>query len=273
MYDTTSPILDFYPQEFGLDMNGKKQEWEAIVKIPFIQEDRLLKAMSSREHLLTEEERKRNRIGTSLQFIYSPDNVTVYPSSLPGFFPDIHKCMCITQPFNLPTLNGLHLVKGLLDGVGLGVHAMAGFPSLDNLPHTAQLLQHSVNVFQRDSRNQSMVLFIKNQWADKKALPAAEELIGKGVFYNWPFLKEGMVVALSDSHFSYEMQAFGNNFRVAAVQHNQSEFSQWTRKAEGHESRYSKRFGVISGDVDVLVHVRPLKGKDSIVKLVIYPFT
>lgn len=46
MYDPNSPILDFYPLEFEQDLNGKKQDWEAIVKIPFIDEERLLKAMS-----------------------------------------------------------------------------------------------------------------------------------------------------------------------------------------------------------------------------------
>jgi 5'-3' exoribonuclease 1 len=46
MYDPNSPILDFYPVEFGLDLNGKKQDWEAVVKIPFINEKRLLKAMT-----------------------------------------------------------------------------------------------------------------------------------------------------------------------------------------------------------------------------------
>lgn len=46
MYDVNSPILDFYPEEFELDLNGKKQDWEAIVKIPFMDEKRLLKAMA-----------------------------------------------------------------------------------------------------------------------------------------------------------------------------------------------------------------------------------
>ena len=46
MFDVNSPILDFYPQEFEQDKNGKKADWEAVVKIPFIQEERLLRAMA-----------------------------------------------------------------------------------------------------------------------------------------------------------------------------------------------------------------------------------
>lgn len=34
----TSPIIDYYPTEFKTDLNGKQQDWEAVVLIPFIQE-------------------------------------------------------------------------------------------------------------------------------------------------------------------------------------------------------------------------------------------
>lgn len=46
MTEETSPIFDFYPRDFELDMNGKKQDWEAVVKIPFIDQARLLRAMA-----------------------------------------------------------------------------------------------------------------------------------------------------------------------------------------------------------------------------------
>lgn len=45
MIDQHSPIIDFYPTKFDLDMNGKKADWEAVVKIPFIESSRLLKAI------------------------------------------------------------------------------------------------------------------------------------------------------------------------------------------------------------------------------------
>lgn len=37
-----SPIINYYPSDFETDLNGKKQEWEAVVLIPFINEKDLL---------------------------------------------------------------------------------------------------------------------------------------------------------------------------------------------------------------------------------------
>ena len=38
MVNATSPVIDFYPVDFETDLNGKMQDWEAVVLIPFIEE-------------------------------------------------------------------------------------------------------------------------------------------------------------------------------------------------------------------------------------------
>ena len=63
MTDEDSPIIDFYPEDFDLDANGKKQSWKAIVLLPFIDEKRLLSAMGTKYPLLSEEEHERNSVG------------------------------------------------------------------------------------------------------------------------------------------------------------------------------------------------------------------
>lgn len=38
MTSESSPIIGYYPLDFKTDLNGKQQEWEAVVLIPFIDE-------------------------------------------------------------------------------------------------------------------------------------------------------------------------------------------------------------------------------------------
>lgn len=42
MTDENSPIVEYYPTTFETDLNGKKNDWEAIVLIPFIDEVRII---------------------------------------------------------------------------------------------------------------------------------------------------------------------------------------------------------------------------------------
>ena len=69
MTHPSSPILDFYPPAFEVDMEGKRAEWEAIVLIPFIDQQRLLSAEGSiPPRLVTEAELARNQPGAILIF-------------------------------------------------------------------------------------------------------------------------------------------------------------------------------------------------------------
>ena len=67
--DSDSPIADFYPTEFTVDLNGKHQAWQGVALLPFVDADRLVKAMSGRYCRLSSEEIARNVEGNDLLFL------------------------------------------------------------------------------------------------------------------------------------------------------------------------------------------------------------
>ncbi|TMW45553.1 hypothetical protein DOY81_009367 [Sarcophaga bullata] len=69
MHDPHSDIIDFYPEDFKIDLNGKKFAWQGVALLPFVDENRLFKALKPYYGLLTEEEVKRNKQGDSKLYI------------------------------------------------------------------------------------------------------------------------------------------------------------------------------------------------------------
>ncbi|KAJ2882774.1 5'-3' exoribonuclease 2, partial [Coemansia aciculifera] len=74
----SSPIIDFYPTDFPLDLNGKKFLWQAVILLPFIDQKRLLDAVQKVYPELSAEERARNDLGQEL-ILVGPEN-TLYNS-------------------------------------------------------------------------------------------------------------------------------------------------------------------------------------------------
>ncbi|GAA5913499.1 chromatin-binding exonuclease XRN1 [Sporobolomyces salmoneus] len=258
MSDPTSPIIDFYPVNFAQDLNGKKQDWEAIVKIPFIDEERLLKTMATRFPRLTKEENARNSFGDSWSFKYDENLDQTYPTSLPGFFPDLVHNHTRLEAYHLPTLEGgLKLVKGLLPGVLLGKDAISGFPSLNTISHTGSLGFHGVNVFQSDSRKETMVIQIDNSFENLSSEQIAQAIVGKRIFVGYPYLREAFVDSIQDELFKYQLD---DQDRVVPTPQHQGNITAFKRAADRIEHVYSKSRACLIGNVDIIVNARPLKG-------------
>ncbi|GKY94458.1 5'-3' exoribonuclease 1 [Mayamaea pseudoterrestris] len=76
MIHPSSPLTEYYPNDFQSDANGKRQGWEAVVQIPFIEADLLLdtvnkviSADAAGQDLLSNAERRRNVPGTTHLFV------------------------------------------------------------------------------------------------------------------------------------------------------------------------------------------------------------
>lgn len=63
MTNPLSPILDFYPKDFMIDLNGKRFAWQGVALLPFVDEQRLRRGLAPVYKDLTEAEIKRNKLG------------------------------------------------------------------------------------------------------------------------------------------------------------------------------------------------------------------
>eukprot|EP00977_Amphora_coffeiformis_P005165 scaffold1112_cov92-Amphora_coffeaeformis.AAC.1 len=70
MTDPESPIIDFYPKDVPVDPNGKAMPWLWVVLLPFIDEDRLLPALSSTIPKWAKEELLCNMRGLDDAYLY-----------------------------------------------------------------------------------------------------------------------------------------------------------------------------------------------------------
>lgn len=85
MLNEDSEIIDFYPEDFELDLNGKKFAWQGVALLPFIDMPRLLKAVQGRYHLLSEADALRNSVGRDV-LLLSDGHETLYDELLTNFY-------------------------------------------------------------------------------------------------------------------------------------------------------------------------------------------
>jgi len=76
MTEEDSEIIDFYPESFPIDLNGKKFAWQGVALLPFIDEKRLLDAAAKIYPKLSAEDTARNAMGHD--FLYCADRNPMY---------------------------------------------------------------------------------------------------------------------------------------------------------------------------------------------------
>ncbi|XP_037279840.2 5'-3' exoribonuclease pacman isoform X2 [Rhipicephalus microplus] len=264
MENEASPILDYYPKDFNTDLNGKQHDWEAVVLIPFIEEDRLLPAMEERFEKLTEEEKSRNGHSGHLLFVYSEEPQPPRPCKGERLVPslEVNHAKVTELDMNVFRLPVSKIKKGLMEGIRLDVY-FPGFPTLKHLDYTGCLKKESIKVFQALTRNESMVITINNK--DERTLKEiSTELLGKSVYVYWPHLLEALVVAVStrDERHSLEIHKHAKSCESVSIYKLASTDQEvFDMQVSGIKDRYLSRYGVNVGEVDILVFCKTLTGR------------
>uniref|UniRef100_A0A4W3HGM6 5'-3' exoribonuclease 1 n=1 Tax=Callorhinchus milii TaxID=7868 RepID=A0A4W3HGM6_CALMI len=265
MTDEESPIIEYYPPDFRTDLNGKAQEWEAVVLIPFIDERLLLDAMELRNKHLSEEEKQRNKHSECLMFCYDKEIDFNYPSLWPEKFPNIERCHA---RYKLIPMNEWHVdpSQSIMSVVDKGSLYFCGFPTLNHIKHKFFLKKTGVQVFQQPSRGENMILEILPPNVDD----IAQQVLAKPVFVNWPHLEEARVVAVSDGETKYYLDELPGvqkvymgktppPTKVAFLR--DSEQTMWNREAQNISESYYKRKGITINETSVILYAQLLTGR------------
>ncbi|XBW37533.1 hypothetical protein QEN19_003113 [Hanseniaspora menglaensis] len=257
MTDEYSPIKDFYPDHVDYDMNGKKASWEAVVLIAFVDKERLLKALEPLDHLLTEEEQKRNSHGSDLIFIFNPQVDQIYKSPLSGLFKNLEHNHCVEQSFILENIPAELLRSGLIEGVKIGKDSFSSFPSLHYLSFNYDLKNNNTRVFNMPSKEASVVLSF-----DKKTDLAVDEdsiihsYLGSTVFTRYPYVRSSKVVGIKTKEGRYVLQ---NGLPTLKQYKSTGDFVKEVRKITDD---YKNKKAFIVKDIKYLFEVQPVKGID-----------
>ena len=226
MTSPDSPIIQFYPQTFDVDMNGKKyvrkreefsrckrksqmvssflrfrNPWEGVNLLPFI-DISLLKetiAIHCPASKLPANEAKRNSMGKVCFYRYdvSCTDLVESPNKEIGL-PDLNSChSSVTEHDEDLGLSGLVFEPKLMNGTKI---PYPGFPSLNVMPiASTELIGIGLNCFGMPSKYPTMVLTMHPMPELPPVEILAQNVIGKALFVNWPMMHEGKVVAISDS--------------------------------------------------------------------------
>ncbi|CDW54776.1 5' 3' exoribonuclease 2 [Trichuris trichiura] len=110
MIKPNSPIIDFYPTDFKVDLNGKRFAWQGVALLPFVDAQRLKETLVSVYPDLSAEERKRNSEGNDVLFVSSGHQVHSFIKTFQYYY--AYSCLMLNPQYP----KGFLFPSKMLDG-------------------------------------------------------------------------------------------------------------------------------------------------------------
>ena len=92
-----SPLKEFCPDKFEIDLSGKKHEYQGIVILPMIEPDIVIDAFSKQISVINPIELRRNTLGKTFIYNYDSHTSNVFNS----FYGNINNCKVKSKPIIL----------------------------------------------------------------------------------------------------------------------------------------------------------------------------
>eukprot|EP00980_Cylindrotheca_fusiformis_P026541 scaffold16396_cov140-Cylindrotheca_fusiformis.AAC.2 len=263
MTSPDSPVLDFYPADFAVDMNGKKNPWEGVNLLPFIEIERLKDSIETHcpDSKLTPAERNRNQRGKI--FCYSYDqtcNETIESPNRRIGLVDIVKSNSRVAVLPEYDSEGVAFKPELIKGTKL---PFPGFPSLNVLPIASnEVVPIGVNCFGFPSKYPTMTLKLHEMPQIPPVEALADSVLGKSLFINWPMMHEAKLVAVSDEQCEVRII----DRKKKTKRWNQVEADRWLNDSQIMMQGYFSGIGVPGsggvqiGEIKVRMKLLPLQG-------------
>jgi len=198
MTSPSSPVIDYYPDNFMVDLNGKKQPWEAVALLPFIDSQRLLSAVRENvtESELSAEDLKRNAFGVPVEMGYDEESGGCVTTLLPVEYPTS----------TASTITPMECFPSLLHPQTTIPHPCGQYPTLSSAPiHSIRRKKVGINLFGSPSRYLTALLHLDTGSLfspSVRSMPPLSKLsdafLGTSVYIAYPHLREGYVTSLSD---------------------------------------------------------------------------
>ena len=189
MTSPASPLIEFYPKDFKVDMNGKRNPWEGVNLLPFIDTHRVPRPPSA---TAPRGSSPGSRSGATRGERSTPSSARASEDTLRStnadFLPDVPLCRSTQRVL---TRHGDTIVSApfrpmILEGCRM---PYPGFPSLGVLPVCGAAVEGlKLNCFGSESRYETMALRL----VDTPRLPSAAagaKVLLRSVFANWPMMQ------------------------------------------------------------------------------------
>ncbi|KAH8684782.1 exoribonuclease 2 [Tricladium varicosporioides] len=211
MTDPESEIIDFYPEDFVVDLNGKKFAWQGVALLPFIDSKRLLDAMAKKYPLLPPDVAARNTVGKDA-LLFAEKHDDLYADVAGNFY---SKKQTSTE-FKLNPRSSEGLTGLVVKNEAHVPHSSLSFPLSDAMPSLDDDRSISVHYEMPKSKHIHKSMLLRGVKFNAPALNASDIEVTKG-----RAAKSGR------SHGGVPLQGDGrgrNSFNYAGGNQNQSQY-------------------------------------------------